>query len=176
MTQSTYARRREEVLAAALSLGRAIEALAGDGHTYAGLTDQLNVLLGREAGDKVMALTGAVMVLDLTPPNAITDSDGAYVVGSPETSRRAAKALFPKSGSVRRKVLDDIWNRRDGLATDEMIERSLGGKHQTVSSARNWLMNAGWVEDSRLRTADKKAVLWQLTEAAKAHIREELQP
>lgn len=168
MTQSTYAQRREAVLAAALDLGR-----FHYGETLA--TQGANAAAAKQ--EKLWkAFRGAVRSHDSIAPDAIVDSDGAHVVGSPETSRRAAKALFPKSGSVRRKVLDDIWNRRDGLATDEMIERSLGGKHQTVSSARNWLMNAGWVVDSRLRTADKKAVLWQLTAAAKAHIREELQP
>ncbi len=110
----------------------------------------------------------------LTP---IADQPGSHVAGAPTTSRAAALALIPKARSVRRHVLLAVANRRDGLMTDEMLERHLLMKHQTLSSARNWLVAGGWLEDSTERawtSSGRKAVLWRLTEAGRAALREEL--
>lgn len=152
MTRSKDVELPEAVLAPALALARQFT-----------LTGELSVgWLGE--------LLVAVEALDQHELDEITDSEGASVLGAPETSRRAAIAIMPRSGTIRRAVLNDIAGRHDGLATDEMIERSLRGKHQTISSARNHLVNAGWLEDSRQRVKDNKAVLWQLTEAAKRQL------
>lgn len=151
MTRSNIAELREAVLAAALRFAR-------EGHGSDTWTWNVHRLF--EAVDDY---DGAIL-------NEIVDSEGASVLGAPETSRRAAIAIMPRTGTIRRAVLNDIAGRHDGLATDEMIERSLRGKHQTISSARNHLVNAGWLEDSRQRVKDNKAVLWQLTEAAKRQL------
>lgn len=151
MTRSNMTELREAVLAAALRFAR-------EGHGSSTWTWNVHRLF-----EAVDAYDEAIL-------DEITDSEGAAVLGAPETSRRAAIAIMPRSGTIRRAVLNDIAGRHDGLATDEMIERSLRGKHQTISSARNHLVNAGWLEDSRQRVKDNKAVLWQLTEAAKRQL------
>jgi hypothetical protein len=151
MTRSTITELREAVLAAALRFAR--EGTTSGTWSY-----------------NIHKIYDAVEALDQHELDEITDSEGASVLGAPETSRRAAIAIMPRSGTIRRAVLNDIAGRHDGLATDEMIERSLRGKHQTISSARNHLVNAGWLEDSRQRVKDNKAVLWQLTEAAKRQL------
>lgn len=99
------------------------------------------------------------------------DGEPASVLGAPATSRAAAKQVWPAARSVRRGILMELATRADGLATDEMLERAMRCKHQTLSSARNHLVLAGWVEDSRYRQDGR--VLWQLTEAAKTHLRTE---
>lgn len=148
MTQSTITDKRNAVMAAACHLGRG----------------------PRRGWYEIECLISAVRRYDEAVLAEIGDSEGAFVLGSPETSRRSAVAIMPRTGTIRRAVLNDIAGRHDGLATDEMIERSLRGKHQTISSARNHLVNAGWLEDSRQRVKDNKAVLWQLTEAAKRQL------
>lgn len=156
MTRSKVVEARERVMAAATELGR----LWASG-PYSWLSP------------REMELVEAVHALDELGLEPITDSEGSYVVGSPETSRKAAKAMLPKKGLLRRQVLHDVYCRSDGLASDEMIERSLQRLHQSVSSARYDLVRDGWLEDSRQRTKDGKRVLWQLTEAAKRALREE---
>lgn len=117
------------------------------------------------------ALMDAIDALDAIEPGSF-DGTGAWVAGSPETSQRAAEMYVPAMKSVRRQIINEIACRHDGLATDEMLERALHCKHQTLSSARNFLVIAGWLEDSLMRTTDKRAVLWQLTDAGRKMLRE----
>lgn len=154
MTRSAYEERREAVLAAAMTVGR-------------------NIMAATAIWAELQALTEAVAALDGLALEPVADTDGAYVLGSPETSREAAMLIRPNTGSVRARILAEIASCRDGMLTDSHLEHRLGMKHTTVSSARNWLMNHGWVEDSRMRfTApnDRKMVLWQLTVAARREI------
>ncbi len=110
----------------------------------------------------------------------IIDTPGEYVEGSPETSRNAALAFTPASGSVRRRILDEIWSTSFygyvGL-TDEVLEHRLKCKHQTLSSARNFLVQAGWLVDSGKRAAStttkRPQVVWSLSPAALAVLRGE---
>lgn len=103
---------------------------------------------------------------------AITDARGAFVPGS-ATSENAANLSRLTVGSARRRIVDEI--RSVGLhseligLTDDELERRLHKPHTTVSSARNWLCQAGWLEDSghtRVTTNKRDASVWKLTPAA----------
>jgi hypothetical protein len=59
--------------------------------------------------------------------------------------------------------------------TDAQLEFRLNKSHQTVSSARNWLVEAGWVVDSGMRRktlSGRKATVWMLSPAGHARLRE----
>lgn len=113
-------------------------------------------------------LTAAVVAHRYAMLDAINaDTPGSSVAGSPPTSRDAAMLIMPRRGSIRRRILVEIAARSDGLMTDEMLERELRMKHQTVSSARNSLTLQGFLKDSGQKaetSSGRKAVLWRLTE------------
>ena len=108
---------------------------------------------------------------------AIDDRAGAFAPGS-ATSENAAHMSRLTVGSVRRRIVDEI--RSIGLhsphlhgLTDDELERRLHRPHTTVSSARNWLCQAGWLEDSqytRVTASRREATVWQLSAAAKAAV------
>lgn len=102
----------------------------------------------------------------------ITNKRGAFVAGS-ATSENAANLSTLTVGSVRRRIVDEIRSvgLNSGLIglTDDEIERRLHKPHTTVSSARNWLCQAGWLEDSghtRVTINKRDASVWKLTPAA----------
>lgn len=77
------------------------------------------------------------------------------------TQIAAAMAIHPKSGTIQCRILELI-TKHDGL-TDEELERLLGMKHQSVSAARNVLMNKGWIVNSgetRPNLNGNKAIVW----------------
>lgn len=87
------------------------------------------------------------------------------VVGAnhPDTSQRAAQKALPNSGTVRRRVYDFVASREFG-ATDDEIEIALDKTHQSVSAARNTLMNDGWLVDSgeeRMTRSNSPAKVWK---------------
>jgi len=100
----------------------------------------------------------------------ITGAGARWAEGS-ETSRQAAAMAAPRQGSVRHQIVAHLANvpplAHPGY-TDRQLERRIGASHQTVSSARNWLCEAGWLEDSGQRrlTNDRPAAVWQLSPAA----------
>lgn len=112
--------------------------------------------------------------------NTNLDGRGAFVPGV-DTSENAALSYMPRAGSFRRRIIDEIrsvgfWStnnwgeKRAAGLTDDELERRLRAKHTTVSSARNYLVEAGWLTDSGARrdTAGRRpAIVWQLTDAAK---------
>ena len=87
--------------------------------------------------------------------------------------------IRPRVGTIRRRVLLEVLyeaTRPDGKPglSDENLERRLRRPHTTVSSARNWLREQGWITDSghrALTTSGRPAVLWRPTEAAFAAAR-----
>ncbi len=112
----------------------------------------------------------------------LTGAGARWVEGSPETSRWAAGLAVPVQGSARHHIVGALSHvaelSRPGY-TDEQLERRLGSSHQTVSSARNWLVEAGWVVDSghrRLTRSGRKAVVWTLSEAGWARLTERKEP
>lgn len=82
----------------------------------------------------------------------------------PATAKIAAANVLPRTGSKRRQVFDWIV-KRQGL-TDDEIEYVTGWSHQSVSAARNTLMQDGLIEDSGLRRETKHgydAIVWRAT-------------
>ena len=107
---------------------------------------------------------------------------GAYGQNSPDTSVAAAHLAISRQGSVRHRIIAELYADHHTLEryagpqgiTDDAIERRLRIAHSTASSARNWLVNAGWLHDSGFRrktAAGRNAIVWALTPAALAHLR-----
>lgn len=83
-------------------------------------------------------------------------------VGRQATSRAAATAALPKSGSNRARILDYI--RTAEGATDEEIEVALKLSGNTVRPCRVSLVNDGWVTDSGQRRPVRSgnfAIVWR---------------
>lgn len=118
----------------------------------------------------------AVTALDEHVPANITGHDVPH--NDTDTSRKSAALATFTQGSARMEIVGQLASVTPlaGVGyTDEQLERRLGKSHQTVSSARNWLVKAGWVTDSgvRRRNAGSKrdAIVWTLTPAAQAHLK-----
>lgn len=112
----------------------------------------------------------------LTPDDIRTRAHVANT-DAPETAHAAAELILPEQWSIRWDLLMQYRSRvviffgdsggLDGLSDSEM-EHALKKPHTTVSSARNWLMHAGFVHDSGIkrRTPSKRpAIVWTLTPA-----------
>lgn len=79
----------------------------------------------------------------------------------PATAKAAAASVLPRTGSKRRQVYD--WIAKKGGMTDDEIEYVTGWSHQSVSAARNTLMNDGLIEDSgevRKTKYGHDAIVW----------------
>lgn len=86
-----------------------------------------------------------------------------------DTSRAAARAKEPRSGTQKRMIYDLI-SEHNGL-TDDEIEIMTGLTHQSASSSRNALMNDGFVikTDERRRTRQgEKAIVWRVVDEDQA--------
>lgn len=82
---------------------------------------------------------------------------------APETSHLAAAAEKMRVGSTRYDIYRCILLKTTEGLTDEELEGILGKKHQTVSAARNTLMNDGLIVDSgqrRKTTSGHEAIVW----------------
>lgn len=125
----------------------------------------------------VEALMRAVEALDAYGPSEIVGGRGSWVEGSPSTSEMSAHLISPTTGSLRRRLVDEIavamWQAggcQRGLTCAELCGR-LHRKHQTVSSAVNWAEHAGWIMPSgflRDATPGHPAIVYCLTPAALA--------
>jgi hypothetical protein len=127
---------------------------------------------------QVVSLIAAVDALYAYEVAELTGAGARWVEGSPETSRGAAGLAVPVQGSARHRIVAALTQvPRLALPgyTDAQLEHVLGGSHQTISSARNWLCEAGWLIDSgvrRLTPSKRPAVVWKLSEAAWDRLRE----
>lgn len=121
-------------------------------------------------------LSLAIEEYDAYDAAVITGAGARWAEGS-ETSRQAAFMAFPRQGSVRHQIVAMMVNvpplAHPGY-TDRQLEKRLSASHQTVSSARNWLVEAGWLEDSGVRreTNKRPATVWQLTPAGRRQLTE----
>jgi len=103
-------------------------------------------------------------------PSTLGDPSAAVALHAPSTSHQAAARAALKAGRNKHRLFWMIFDSEDGL-TDYEMERILartshGGRHQSVSAARNSLMKDGYVEDSgRRRPTDtgNDAIVWVLT-------------
>jgi hypothetical protein len=118
----------------------------------------------------LQAIESAVHELNEFEPVDELDAPGAYAGGS-ETSQIAAGLSRLVQGSVRRAIIDELSVLPAiaiGLADFE-LERRLKKPHQTVSSARNRLVELGWIVDSghtREAPSGRPTALWSLSPAA----------
>lgn len=124
--------------------------------------------------DALTDLQGVIEEYNNYDVAVITGAGARWAEGS-DTSRRAAFMAAPRQGSVRHQIVAHLVNvpplAHPGY-TDRQLERRIGSSHQTVSSARNWLCEAGWLEDSghRRLTNDRPAVVWQLSAAGRRQL------
>lgn len=124
------------------------------------------------------ALGDAIVALDNYEAAELTGEGAPWARGS-ETSRTAASLAVPVQASAREQIiafLAAVPPMAHPGYTDEQLERRLNRPHQTVSSARNWLVNNGWVRDSGERRPTRNgrmAVVWQLTPAGLAKLKEQ---
>lgn len=98
-------------------------------------------------------------------------------LNNPSTSHEAAKRVG-RVGTMRARLFWLVADAREGM-TDYELEQAMlrinreAGKHQSVSSSRNGLMNDGYVSDSglrRLTSSGSKAIVWTLTPWARERI------
>lgn len=134
------------------------------------------VEIDRSHCDAGSNLSLAIAEYDAYDVAVITGAGARWAEGS-ETSRQAAVMATPRQGSIRHEIVALMVNvpplAHPGY-TDRQLEKRLSAPHQTVSSARNWLVEAGWLEDSGVRreTNKRPAVVWQLTVAGRRHLTE----
>jgi hypothetical protein len=90
--------------------------------------------------------------------------------GAPEPSHAAARRMSGLPvGIVRSRVFVAVARAAAAGATDDDLERHLQKPHQTVSSARNFLVAEGWLEDSgrtRMTRSGRAATVWVVATAA----------
>lgn len=114
-------------------------------------------------------LIEAVQALDDHDAAEMTGQGAKWVHGSPKTSREAAELAALAQNSARRLIVTALMMSPLPALSDDHLERKIGRSHQTISSARNWLVEAGWVRDSGKRAitrAGREAIAWELTPAA----------
>lgn len=110
-------------------------------------------------------------------PNPDRVTIGAFhgpAAGAPETERRAALEVYPRTGTCRRRVLDAIALASERGMTDEELSLELRMRLYTAAPRRNELLNDGWIEDSGARrptTTGARATVWVLTAAGRAQWR-----
>jgi hypothetical protein len=94
----------------------------------------------------------------------------------PQTSYDAASRVAPRQGTIRASILHAIGVRTHG-ATDDELESLLGKSHQSVSAARNALMNDGLIHPladgqgtvtTRSTRGGTEATVWVLTANGRA--------
>lgn len=112
--------------------------------------------------EAIGALLHAVTALRILPTLAIDRPDPAVRDDATDTSRLAARKIAPKHGSKRRVIYDQIALRSYGM-TDGELEALTHWPHQTVSAARNSLVEGGWLYDSGERRSingSRLGIVW----------------
>lgn len=96
-------------------------------------------------------------------PETLDMFDSVPYQAHSETSREAADEIGGKAGTIRRRVLDCIRSRPDGM-TDAEVQSVLGLEGSTQRPRRVRLVELGLVRDSgRVRTthSGRKATVWE---------------
>lgn len=107
---------------------------------------------------------------------AMSGRGARYARSGPETSEQSARLAGLVQRTVREQIVALLAHVPPLAApgyTDLQLEKRLGASHQTVSSARNWLVETGWLEDSgqrRKNPSGRMAAVWQLTPAGRAQL------
>lgn len=104
-----------------------------------------------------------LLLRERKPLHAVDDNVVNIARKAQRTSREAAQNFLPKSGTIRRRVHDLVFDSGFQGKTDEELERMIGGKHQTISSTRRSLVIDGYLEDSgrtRRNSGGEKCIVW----------------
>lgn len=100
-----------------------------------------------------------------TPPS---ERRPAARASAPQPSHDAANRIAgPPIGRLRMIVFAALASQ--GTATDDRLEQLTGRSHQSVSSARNWLVSAGYVADTGRLAATRtghRATVWGIAPQA----------
>lgn len=120
-------------------------------------------ILGHSYEEAIGVLISAIDALENLPRPAINAPSPAAMGRATDTSRIAARLVWPRHGTYRREVYELVAQRPQG-ATDEELELVLRRPHQTISSARNSLVEDGWLYDSGKRRptlSNRPAIVWK---------------
>lgn len=111
---------------------------------------------------------------ELSDPSACTE--GVTAASAGDTSKAAALAVFPRSGTQRlallRLVVENEKNDYAARATDDWLARTSGLSLNTVRPRRGELVAGGWLTDSGATdttSTGHQAVVWCLTDRAVDH-------
>ena len=131
------------------------------------MSDQLDIFTNLPSGPAIHP--------PLSDPDVNTPGRFHQLAPGPETERKAAFTVMPRTGTQRRMVLDAIAAAADRGMTDFEVSVALGNvTHRWVLATRRGELEAGgWVENSgRVRKTDtgSDAVVWVLTEAGRAQV------
>ena len=109
---------------------------------------------------------------DLSDPDA--DTPGPVRASALATERAAALAVMPKTGTIRREVLELISATEDGLTHPELEEKLAGrAAPSSVRTRCSELVAGGWAADSgrtRPTAAGLDATVWILTMKGRAEL------
>lgn len=89
------------------------------------------------------------------------------------TSAKAAGAIFPRTGTLRRRVLDAVGAAGEHGATDDDLLASTGLPPNTLRPRRWELVSGGWVVDSgrkRPTASGQDAVVWVVSRLGRAYL------
>jgi len=115
-------------------------------------------------------LSKALDEYDGLEPGSIEVTSHTANAAGPDTQHAAAELIRPAQHSLRQRMLSNYRIRagfNDGC-TDSEMEYITKRAHTSVSSARNFLANTGWIADSgrrRLTPSGREAIVWVLTRA-----------
>jgi hypothetical protein len=96
------------------------------------------------------------------------DRPGKARRDGPDTSKRAALEVAPRTGTQRRRVLDAIASASSGGLTDEQLQTRLGMSGDSERPRRVELVEGGWIKDSGLRRpsgSGQDSIVWELARA-----------
>lgn len=118
-------------------------------------------------------IDGQTSLLDSEPlSNPDANTIGKFQrPGTPaETQRQAAVAIYPTTGTKRRRVLDAFRSAGQAGATDDEIQVALDMDPSTQRPRRVELVEGGWLQDTGFRRntrSGRSATVWCLTDAAR---------
>lgn len=126
-----------------------------------------------EQGEFFERKEGEPLPLPSGPPLSNPDADdiGKFRADPKPTELKAAVAVYPRTGSQRRRVLDAIAEAGERGLTNEEIGKVPGIADTAHRTRRKELVEGGWVEDSgRVRASDSgnDSIIWVLTERGRA--------
>jgi hypothetical protein len=104
--------------------------------------------------------------LPVGPSKVVNRNVVAIRHNAPDTSRQAAEAVLPRSGTKRVSIYEAIEKAGSQGLCDHEIEYLLNMRIPSVTSIRNSLMRDGLIEDSgnrRKTPSGNSAIVWRIT-------------